>query len=334
MDFQSNFESSRDEEDHEGAPTPSAAPPLPSSTLFSTTEPAMQTGGAIPGYRKADASGTRRILPTSLVGQGISTPMPTENPPISSPDLSLGPVGPSPTDPAVMPTVQAKSHEARRLREKLERQLGTSTANSTTFRSALRGGGGGGGAVSFANLVLWLVGLLPVSTFAYPFQKWNKIPVASLPIFVNTMQKFFPEVYTAVSKPLLLRGDACRRAVEEAVDVLFGFFAGNMHSAFLYVIIVYVWFSHPSPCQGEMNFFMYLYIRTAHKDLQRFMSQCKDPFTMKLDSAALTRAILTANVRRLPGFIRLDPDISESTLESHWMFVVHCATEMLAQGED
>ena len=55
---------------------------------------------------------------------------------------------------------------------------------------------------------------------------------------------------------------------------------------------------------------------------------------MKLDSAALTRAILTADVRRLPGFIRLDPSISDSTFESHWMFLVHCATEMLAQGEE
>ena len=53
---------------------------------------------------------------------------------------------------------------------------------------------------------------------------------------------------------------------------------------------------------------------------------------MKLDTAALTRAILAANVWRLPGFIRLDPSISDSTFESHWMFMVHCATEMLAQG--
>ena len=116
--------------------------------------------------------------------------------------------------------------------------------------------------------------------------------------------------------------------------MLFGFFAGNVHAAFLYPIMVYMWVSHPSPRQGEMEFVMYSYIRTAHQDLQRFMSQCKGPFTMKLDSAALTRAILTTNVRRLPGFIRLDPGISESTFESHWMFVVYCATEMLAQGED
>ena len=63
------------------------------------------------------------------------------------------------------------------------------------------------------------------------------------------------------------------------------------------------------------------------------MLQRKNPFTINLDSTALTRAILTANVRHLPGFIRLDPDISESTFESHWMFMVYCATEMLAQGE-
>jgi len=209
--------------------------------------------------------------------------------------------------------VDTESPQARQLREKLERQWATSSSNSTTFRAALRGGaGGGGGAVSFVNLILWMVGLLPVSTFAYPFERWNKIPVASLPIFVNTMQKFFPEVYTAVSKPLLLRGDACRRAVEEAVDQLFGFFAGNVHSAFLYAVMVYVWASHPSPRQGEVKHFIYSYIRTAHADLPNLMAQCKDPYRMKLDTAALTRGILTANVRRLPGFIRLDPSISDS----------------------
>lgn len=111
----------------------------------------------MPGFRKDNASGARREIPTSIVGEGISTPMPGENPPISSPDLSLGPVGPTPTDPTVIPTATAESPPARQLREKLERQGGTSSANSTrtTFRSALRGAaGGGGGAVSFANLIL------------------------------------------------------------------------------------------------------------------------------------------------------------------------------------
>ena len=69
----------------------------------------MQAGGAMLSYRKDDAGGTRRILLTSMVGEGISTPMPGENPPISSPDPSLGPVGPAPTDPTVTPTVSAES---------------------------------------------------------------------------------------------------------------------------------------------------------------------------------------------------------------------------------
>ena len=88
-----------------------------------------------------------------------------------------------------------------------------------------------------------------------------------------------------------------------------------------------VWASHPSPRQGEVKHFVYSYI--DHADL----AQCNDPYRMKLDTAALTRAILTANVWRLPGFIRLDPSISDSTFESHWMFLIHCATEMLAQRE-
>ena len=124
----------------------------------------MQAGGALPGFRKDDAGGTRRILPTSMVGAGVFTPRPGEA--ISSPDPSLGPVGPTSTDPDATPTVTTESPQARQLREKLERQWATSSPSSTTFRAALRGAGAaGGGAVSFANLILWMVGLLPVSTF-------------------------------------------------------------------------------------------------------------------------------------------------------------------------
>ena len=185
MDFQSIYESSRDGEDQETASAPSAAPPPPSSTLNSTTEPALQAGGALPGFRKDDTGGTRRVLPTSMVGAGVFTPRPEEVPDFQ-PRSEFGSCGPYLCRSCSHAYSDTESPQARQLREKLERQWATSSPNSTTFRAALRGAAaGGGGAVSFANLILWMVGLLPVSTFAYPFERWNKIPVASLPIFVT-----------------------------------------------------------------------------------------------------------------------------------------------------
>ena len=88
----------------------------------------MQAGGALPGFRKDDAGGTRRILPTSMVGGGVFTPRPGEA--ISSPDPSLGPVGPTSTDPDATPTVTTESPQARQLREKLERQWATSSPST------------------------------------------------------------------------------------------------------------------------------------------------------------------------------------------------------------
>ena len=75
----------------------------------------MQAGGAMLDFRKDDTGGARRILPTSLVGAGVFTPWPGENSLISSPDPNLGPgpVGPTPTDPAVTSTVDTESPQAR-----------------------------------------------------------------------------------------------------------------------------------------------------------------------------------------------------------------------------
>ena len=76
----------------------------------------------MPGFRKDDAGGARRILPASMVGAGVSTPMPNEASPISSPDPNsgLGPASSTPIGPAVTPAVDAESPQARQLRQKRE----------------------------------------------------------------------------------------------------------------------------------------------------------------------------------------------------------------------
>ena len=65
-----------------------------------------------------------------------------------------------------------------------------------------------------------------------------KTPISSLPIFVSTLKRAYPHLHTAITDIMELRGGDCRAATEDVLDGLCGHFSGQVHSAFIYGVVI------------------------------------------------------------------------------------------------
>ena len=202
----------------------------------------------------------------------------------------------------------AESAQARTARVRLENMWANSTSSSLSFRSAIRGGSTS--ELPYNNVIMWLVSLLPVSDLAYTYATWMKTPISSLPVFVSTLKRAYPHLHTALTDILKLRGEECRAATEDALDDLFGHFSGQVHSAFIYGIVIYVWVTSASSRQDELRQMLGRYLSTQQHKLGQFKAQCAAPTTATVSTADFQAAYTEAQLRALPGFQRLHPEQS------------------------
>ena len=163
-----------------------------------------------------------------------------------------------------------------------------SKSSSLSFRSAIRGGATS--ELPFKNLIMWLVSLLPVADMAYTYATWMKTPISSLPVFVSTLQRAYPHLHTALTDILKLRGEECRAATEDALDDLFGHFSGQVHSAFIYGVVIYIWVTTASSRQDELRQMLVRYLSTQQHKLGQFRAQCNTPTTATVSAAEFHRA--------------------------------------------
>ena len=102
-------------------------------------------------------------------------------------------------------------------RKRLERMWSSSRSSSLAFRARVRGSKT---ALPYNNLILWVVSLLRVGDLAYIYAEWHKTLIISLPVFVHVLRRNYPHLYTDITKALELRGEPCRKAVEDAIAEL------------------------------------------------------------------------------------------------------------------
>ena len=74
---------------------------------------------------------------------------------------------------------------------------------------------------------------------AYTYSEWHKTAITSLPIFVSVLRRNYLHLHAVLTKPLELRGEECRKALEDAIDVMFGHFSGQLHSALIYGVVLF-----------------------------------------------------------------------------------------------
>ena len=121
---------------------------------------------------------------------------------------------------------------------------------------------------------------------------------------------------TAISDILKLRGEDCRAATEDVLDDLFGHFSGQIHSAFIYGVVVYVWVTTESPRQDELRQILVRYLSTEHHRLGRFKAQCTNPTTASVTIADFEATYTEAQLQALPGFQLASSDCTQSSLRS------------------
>ena len=269
-------------------PTQPSNPSTPASgTLGSQPASSRQPQGQAGQLQVGRAS----VLPIPQVRPGRSTPHPTEGP------LSQGDQGfeANVTDafgqtahpltglPAAAESVHAEARASRMQIGNMCMQIGnmwaSSKSSSLSFRSSIRGGSTT--ELPFKNIIMWLVSLLPVADLAYTYSSshWMKTLISSLPVFVSTMKRNYQQLHTAITNILKLCGEDCRAVTEDILDDLFGHFAGQIHSAFIYGVVVYVWMTAESPRQDELRQMLVRYLSTQQHRLAKFKAQCTNPTT-------------------------------------------------------
>ena len=175
----------------------------------------------------------------------------------------------------------------------------SSKSSSLAFRARVRGSNT---ALQYNNLILWVVSLLRVGDLAYTDAEWHKTAVTSLPVFVNVLRRNYPHLHSEITKALELRGEPCRKAVENAIDVMLGHFSGQFHSAFIYGVVLFTLCDSESPRQDELRQVLHRYIYTRASELPAFEDACKHPEAATLTSAELAAEYSETQLAALPGY--------------------------------
>ena len=101
----------------------------------------------------------------------------------------------------------------------------------------------------------------------------------------STLKRNYPHLHTAITDILKLHGEECRTATEDVLDDLFGHFSGQIHSAFIYGVVIYVWVTAASSRQDELRQILVRYLSTQQHKLGKFKAQCMTPTSATVSTA-------------------------------------------------
>ena len=157
-------------------------------------------------------------LPASQVGKGVDTPR------RGATDSGARTQSPN----AQSPTADATDQTMNRI-----------WAKNDHGQRGLGGLYGSTGQISSAcTMIMMLIPLLPIYFFAPQHMEWNKTPVASLGIFAEILKKLYPSLYEDILGVAQLKGTEAKEALRKITTRLFGMFGHQVHSAFLYELMV------------------------------------------------------------------------------------------------
>lgn len=195
------------------------------------------------------------LLPTSTRAPGQSTPAVTEQ-----------------TDPQVDGT--ENEQQTADTAAAAEHQFLTDIWASSDDGSLSALQGITGAVTSAVSLLMAILSLLPVYTFAPAYMQWHKTPVDSVSTFVMVFESALPDLYQQVRCVGTLCGVECREALHAATANMFGTFSGapgiGIHSAFVYAVMIFIWATDDSPHAAQIFTLLFQYMSLEHSELSSF----------------------------------------------------------------
>ena len=179
-------------------------------------------------------------------------------------------------------------------------------------------------------LILLLVTLLPVSMFAPNFTKWQKNHISNLPIFVETFKSQHSHIYASILEVTGLKGSAAKKKVIDVSAQLFGTFDGELHSAFVYALMIYIWCAEESPRQNCVLALILQYVNTSQGGLAQLKVQCDNMFQGSITADNMVNIFPAGQMEKTAGFKRLDPSNSPH-FAAHWCFLWQCVCAILTE---
>ena len=208
--------------------------------------------------------------------------------------------------------------------------------NDTTGRT-LQAIAGTTAAVSTMTLLMAICALLPVTDLVDSrYQTWQKIPITSLPNFVQALQSNSPELYAEILAVASLSGMTANLKLREAWARLQGTFGGAVHSAFLQAIMIFIWASTASPRSATVLATLAEYLVTDHAGLTGFQLRCRDPSSAPSTFVDLSASFLLSSIQSTAGFRRLNPDEpgNEDLWAEHWLFMWTCVCDVVQHSTE
>ena len=120
---------------------------------------------------------------------------------------------------------------------------------------------------------------------------------------------------------------------KKVIDVsaqLFGTFDGELHSAFVYALMIYIWCAEESPRQNCVLALILQYVNTSQGGLAQLKVQCGNMFQGSITADNMVNIFPAGQMEKTAGFRRLDPNNSQH-FAAHWCFLWQCVCAILTE---
>ena len=313
---------------HTSSDDPISAPPAATELGFESPAVNLGPSPSIPTTGQPHLRRRRVELPAAEVAEGSNTPRPeVGGDTMSDKDLQQAHEDPNFSNPD--DDDDASYDRTTEHREYMKKLWKSSDQGTRAFQMVH--GKAGSTAISGSIMVI-LSTILPISYFAPTFSTWKSTPIASLPLFVSQMKHLTPDIYSAITNVTKHTSEAANCALSSAITMMFGAFGGQIHEAFVYAILIYIWTSPDSCKADEINVLLLQYMNTPHDQLSDVIKSCKNAYATQAATTYMSTALTLQDISKSPGYRRLHYVTNLDLFCDHWRFLFQCTCELLMQG--
>ena len=184
---------------------------------------------------------------------------------------------------------------------------------------------------SAMSIMLCICVLLPIDIFAPNYVLWNKCPISSLAIFVDTMKKVHPAAYAEIVAVTKLKGDECRDAMRAITTKLFGMFGNQVHTTLIYAAMIFVWSQDDSTVKDQMFSMLLNYARTNDGSLGGFKTKSAEFYSAPFQSTDMSTTFMANDLYTTDAWSRLSYERNPTGFAAHWQYLWEAAIAVVCK---